>query len=146
MNEDDLTALGNLQTSVDGLRKDLRSERETRTWQGLAVVALIVVGGVINGLLLLKVSDQADELAGNRVADCERSNASRAALLDVTDALPNAIFTALVAVTDDEERTPEQQTRLDGLVTEAVRIAAENTAPQRAALAPRDCSHEAVNP
>lgn len=144
MNEDELRAIQDLQDRVDKLRGELRSERTTRKWQGRAVVALIVFGALINGGLLLKVSDQADELAGNRVADCERANRARAALLQVTDAIPEAIISALIVATD-EGRTPEEQARVDRILAESTRIAAERTQTQRAALAPRDCSLEAVN-
>ena len=145
MNDEDLQALDALTGAVDALRKELRAERATRKWQGIAVVALIMVGLTVNGLLLLKVRTQADELAGNRVADCIRGNASRAALLDIADAMPVAIFSALVTVTG-EGRTPEQQARAEKLGADAVAIVAESTAEQRAALAPRDCNPAAVNP
>lgn len=145
MNDEGLAAIADLQVRVDKLRKELRSERETRKWAIIAVVVLIVVGGLINGGLLHKVDAQAEQLRGNRVADCERGNVARAALVELADAMPQAIFSALVTVTN-QNRTPEEQARVDVLVTEAARVAAENTAPQRAALAPRDCSPEAVNP
>ena len=144
MNDEGLAAIAGLQERVDKLRSEVASERQTRTWQAVAVVALIVFGAVANGLLLLKVSAQADELSGNRVADCERTNAARAAILQVTDAIPEAIISALVAATD-EGRTPEEQVRVDRITAEAVRVAAERTQPQRAALAPRDCTLEAVD-
>lgn len=144
MNDEGLAAIAGLQERVDKLRSEVASERQTRTWQAVAVVALIVFGAVANGLLLLKVSAQADELSGNRVADCERTNAARAAILQVTDAIPEAIISALVVATDDG-RTPEEQARVDRISAEATRVAAERTRTQRAALAPRDCSLEAVN-
>lgn len=145
MNDDDLTAIDGLQDRVDKLRHELRAERHTREWQGLAVVALIVFGALVNGWLLLKVNAQADQLAETRVADCERNQEARTALLGVTDALPHAIISALI-VASDEGRTPEEQARVDRILAEATRIVTETTRPQRDALVPRDCSQEAVNP
>jgi hypothetical protein len=136
MNEDEVQLLESLNANVEALRGAVGEEQRTRAGQ---------IGLLKAGLLLVKVRNQADQLAGNRVADCERGNVSRAAILAMFDVLPDAILTGLASVSVSS-RTPDQQAVVDGLLNQAKAVAAEKTASQRADLAPRDCSPQVVNP
>jgi hypothetical protein len=152
MNDDEVELLRTLNGNVEALRGAVKDEQETRGRQvGLlkavliVAVALALIGGTVNGLLLVKVRNQADQLAGNRVADCERGNVSRAAILAMFETLPDAVLDAIGSVTLTP-RTPEQQAIVDRFLEQAKAVAAERTASQRADLAPRDCSPQVVNP
>jgi hypothetical protein len=143
MNDDELGLLRELNGNVDGLRRDVAGETEIRARQIAllkavlaAAIVLVLCGATVNGLLLNRVSNQADELAGNRVEDCERGNESRAAIVRAFDQFVTALASAATPLSD-----PAAQAERDARVAAFRRSVAEGLT----ALAPRDCSAEAVN-
>jgi hypothetical protein len=135
MNQDEFDLLATLNKNVDGLRRDVQSEEEIRSRQVAllkmvlaAAIVLVICGAIVNASLLIKVSNQNDQLADNQIEDCKLSNESRAAIVEAFGQYTAALISASSAQPSD----PTRQERIDRFQADI----AQRLAP----LGPRDCS------
>lgn len=131
-------SLAEANANLAAIRDEIHREREAREQQisaarfaiGIAV-AMAIVGGLVNFVLILKVWQQADDLKAlqrdRAVSECERGNASRQAIVDAFDKFISAL--AAQATNPD----PERVTRFR-----------EDFMQSLAPLAPRDCTADAA--